>query len=50
MSGGARSYVAAVDGILLRYDGVHFTQGAADWVQPWLEAQLARVHERTETG
>jgi hypothetical protein len=43
MSGGRREYVVELDGVVLRYDGVHFTAAAGRWVQPWLEAALARV-------
>jgi len=43
MSDGRHEYVAEVDGVDLRYDGVHFTRGAARWIQPWLEVQLFRA-------
>ena len=43
MSGGRHEYVPALDGVDLRYDGVHFTPEAARWVQPWLETQLFRA-------
>ena len=36
-------YVAEVDGVVLRYDGVHFTAAAARWLQPWLVRELART-------
>jgi hypothetical protein len=42
-SGGDHEYVAELDGVVLRYDGVHFTDDAARWIQPWLERELARV-------
>jgi len=33
-------YSAYVDGIYMRYDGVHFTPQAARWLAPWLLPQL----------
>ena len=42
-SGGAREYVAQVDGVPLRYDGVHFTAEAARWLEPWLVRELVRT-------
>ena len=33
-------FVAVLDGVPLRYDGVHFTAAAARWLQPWLEGRL----------
>jgi hypothetical protein len=50
MAGGADGYVNDIDGVRLRYDGVHFTLGAAAWIQPWLEAQLARAMTTAEPG
>ena len=43
MSGGRHEYVPELDGVDLRYDGVHFTRDAARWIQPWLEAELLRA-------
>jgi peptidoglycan/LPS O-acetylase OafA/YrhL len=43
MSGGRHEYVPELGGVDLRYDGVHFTRGAARWIQPWLEAELSRA-------
>jgi hypothetical protein len=40
-AGGGHEYVSEVDGVVLRYDGVHFTAAAAQWIQPWLRQQLA---------
>jgi peptidoglycan/LPS O-acetylase OafA/YrhL len=42
-AGGGRSYVREVDGVVLRYDGVHFTSGAARWLEPWLVRELERT-------
>lgn len=42
-AGGGHEYVSEVDGVVLRYDGVHFTAAAAQWIQPWLRQQLARA-------
>ena len=42
ISAGGDRYVNEVDGVVLRYDGVHFTPAAAQWIQPWLSRQLAR--------
>ena len=39
---GGHRYVNEVEGVVLRYDGVHFTPAAAQWIQPWLSRQLAR--------
>ena len=46
-SGGAHEYVAEVDGVDLRYDGVHFTAEAARWLEPWLASQLRRTTRAT---
>jgi lysophospholipase L1-like esterase len=45
MSGGRHTYIATVDGVRLRYDGVHPTPAAARWLAPWLLPQL-----RAEVG
>jgi hypothetical protein len=42
-AGGEHEYVEEVDGVDLRYDGVHFTAAAAQWLQPWLVHQLRRT-------
>ena len=42
-SGGQHHFVSAVDGVELRYDGVHFTPAAAWWLQPWLCQQMAQA-------
>jgi peptidoglycan/LPS O-acetylase OafA/YrhL len=39
-SGGQRQYEATVDGVTMRYDGVHFTPAADRWLAPWLFTQL----------
>jgi len=41
-SAGGHRYVRDVDGVVLRYDGVHFTLAAARWIEPWLRQQLER--------
>ena len=46
-AGGAHHYVARVNGVLLRYDGVHFTPQAGRWLAPWLYPQLARAAARS---
>ena len=33
-------YVNSINGVKLRYDGVHFTQPGAHWLAPWLLPQL----------
>jgi hypothetical protein len=45
-SAGDHRYVNVVDGVVLRYDGVHFTPAAAGWIQPWLRRQLERAAAR----
>ena len=45
-STGGHQYVNVVDGVVLRYDGVHFTPAAAEWIQPWLSRQLERAAAR----
>ena len=40
---GGHRYVNEVDGVVLRYDGVHFTAEAAQWLQPWLVRELAQT-------
>ncbi len=34
------AYTRSLDGVQLRYDGVHFTRGGARWLAPWLLPQL----------
>jgi peptidoglycan/LPS O-acetylase OafA/YrhL len=46
-SGGGHRYMKVVDGVVLRYDGVHFTSAAAQWIQPWLRHQLEKVARGT---
>jgi hypothetical protein len=41
-SAGQRHFVDEIDGVDLRYDGVHFTPAAGRWLEPWLCGQLAR--------
>ena len=36
-------YTRSLDGIQLRYDGVHFTPAAGKWLSPWLFPQLLAV-------
>jgi peptidoglycan/LPS O-acetylase OafA/YrhL len=45
ISGGGHRYVNEVDGVVLRYDGVHFTAAAGRWIQPWLCQQLEVARE-----
>jgi len=40
MNGGGTVYVSTVDGVFLRYDGVHVTPQGARWLAPWLLPQL----------
>jgi hypothetical protein len=42
-SGGGHVYTNTVHGIALRYDGVHFTPQAAQWLAPWLYRQLGHA-------
>jgi peptidoglycan/LPS O-acetylase OafA/YrhL len=46
VSGGGHQYLNEVDGVVLRYDGVHFTPAAARWIQPWLRQQLGHAARR----
>jgi peptidoglycan/LPS O-acetylase OafA/YrhL len=43
LAGGGSQYVESVNGLRLRYDGVHLTPGGARWVGRWLYPQLVRV-------
>jgi len=36
-------YAERVDGVRLRYDGLHLTAGAGRWLAPWLLPQLERA-------
>ena len=39
----ATQYTDEVDGVRLRYDGLHITRPAGRWLAPWLLPQLARA-------
>ncbi len=43
MNGGGTKYTEYVDGVQLRYDGVHVTPAGARWLAPWLVPQLVNA-------
>lgn len=46
--GGA--YTRSLDGVQLRYDGVHFTPAGSRWLAPWLLPQLEALGPRVVVG
>jgi len=45
---GGHDFVREVNGVVLRYDGVHFTAQAARWLEPWLVRELVRANRETD--